>query len=98
MIKIFKRFFKSAHRTLGKFLPFFNYTPDTSYSTIPSKNLKFKDIFYQHNQNVSDKWVKYFDIYDSCMERYRGNNSKILEIGIQNGGTLQIFNKYLQNA
>ncbi|MCH9637310.1 MAG: class I SAM-dependent methyltransferase [Candidatus Rickettsiella isopodorum] len=98
MIKIFKRFFKSAHRTLGKFLPFFNYTPDTSYSTIPSKNLKFKDIFYQHNQNVSDKWVNYFDIYDSCMERYRGNNSKILEIGIQNGGTLQIFNKYLQNA
>lgn len=60
--------------------------------------MKFKEIFYQHDQNVADKWINYFDIYDDCLAQYRCIKPKILEIGIQNGGSLQIFNKYLQNA
>lgn len=97
MIKFFKNIFKSACN-LFKFFPFFKKRFPVQLFALPDKTLKFKEIFYQHNQNVSDKWINYFDIYDACLGRYRGIKSRILEIGIQNGGSLQIFNKYLQNA
>ncbi|WP_339051225.1 class I SAM-dependent methyltransferase [Rickettsiella endosymbiont of Xylota segnis] len=60
--------------------------------------MSIRDIFYQHEQNVSDKWVNYFDIYDECFNRHIGNNANVLEIGVQNGGFLQILSKYLKNA
>lgn len=58
----------------------------------------FQSIYYQHNLNASDKWVHYFDIYDHFFRPYIGKAAKVLEIGIQNGGGLQILSKYLQNA
>ncbi|MFZ0219867.1 MAG: class I SAM-dependent methyltransferase [Candidatus Aquirickettsiella sp.] len=80
---IFKKIFNSVHPT---------------YKAKSNDRVRFKDIFYHHQQNVSDKWINYFDVYDNCLGRYVGLHPKILEIGVQNGGSLQIFNKYLQNA
>lgn len=63
-----------------------------------TKTVSFKTIFYQHQENVSDKWVNYFDIYDECFRSYVDKKPNVLEIGVQNGGNLQILNKYLKNA
>lgn len=71
----------------------------SSQSTDNATNLlSFKTIFYQHKGNASDKWTNYFDIYDECFRRYIAHRPNILEIGVQNGGTLQILNDYLKNA
>ncbi|WP_342228094.1 class I SAM-dependent methyltransferase [Rickettsiella endosymbiont of Rhagonycha lignosa] len=58
----------------------------------------FKELYYNHKQNVSDKWSHYFDIYDEFFKRFIEANANVLEIGIQNGGSLQILNKYFKNA
>lgn len=60
--------------------------------------LTYKEIYFQHKENVSDKWVNYFDIYDNFFSRYIGVKPDVLEIGVQNGGNLQILSKYLKNA
>lgn len=104
MIKLFIKTLKNNAKLAKnriKFILSAKKSSKKSYAAISQKSstpIKFKDIFYQHDQNVSDKWVNYFDIYDDCLSRHIGTNPHVLEIGIQNGGSLQIFNKYLQNA
>lgn len=58
----------------------------------------FKELYYKHTQNVSDKWSNYFDIYDEFFSRFIETNANVLEIGVQNGGSLQILNNYFKNA
>ncbi len=58
----------------------------------------FKEIFLEHKDNASDKWENYLDIYQIYLEPIIGKNASILEIGVQNGGNLQILKKYLHNA
>jgi 23S rRNA U2552 (ribose-2'-O)-methylase RlmE/FtsJ len=59
--------------------------------------LGFQDLFYQHTGYLSDKWEQFLDIYDrelSAMVQ-RGAPLTLLEIGVQNGGSLAIWNKFL---
>jgi cephalosporin hydroxylase len=42
----------------------------------------------------SSKWRHYFDVYDQYFSRYRGTQVRILEIGIWNGGSLQMWKDY----
>lgn len=94
LIRLFK--LKSQ---LYKFLSLI-LAPTTPSSLSSSNNTypHFQSVYYQHNLNASDKWIHYFDIYDRFFRPYIGEAAKVLEIGIQNGGGLQILNKYLQNA
>lgn len=62
------------------------------------KPLSFKELFYNHKLNVSDKWENYLEIYESVFQKFIGKKANALEIGIQNGGTLQILRRYLLNA
>jgi glycosyltransferase involved in cell wall biosynthesis len=57
----------------------------------------FSALFVDHAGNVSDKWEHYLAIYDFELARFRdaGTPVKLLEIGVQNGGSLQVFAKYL---
>ena len=61
----------------------------------------YVDIFSEHNGFASYKWVHYFFVYDCIFKRFleKGEPIKILEIGVQNGGSLEIWKKYLpQNS
>lgn len=40
------------------------------------------------------KYSNYFEIYDRYLERYRTRRPKILEIGVQHGGSLLMWNSY----
>jgi glycosyltransferase involved in cell wall biosynthesis len=53
-------------------------------------------IFLEHAGYVSDKWEHYISIYESIFaERVaRGHPVRLLEIGVQNGGSLQIWSQY----
>lgn len=58
----------------------------------------FKEVFLGHSGHVSDKWINYLDIYDFYLRDYIGKEVNFLEIGIQNGGCIEIMNKYLVNG
>ncbi len=101
MIQYFKRALNNFALFSSKLTNFFSIIKkyrSAQYVRNDADTLSFKTIFYQHKQNVSDKWVNYFDIYEECFRSYIANRPNVLEIGVQNGGTLQILNTYLKNA
>ena len=58
----------------------------------------FKELFFSHKEKISSKWERYLDVYDQEFIKYRDlNNFRLLEIGVQNGGSLEIYSKYFSN-
>jgi O-antigen biosynthesis protein len=55
-------------------------------------------IFLEHNGKVSDKWSMYIAEYDRLFQNYRNRPIYLLEIGVQNGGSLEIWGKYFPKA
>ena len=58
----------------------------------------FSEKFYSHKGNVADKWEGYMDIYDEILKPIKNDCKSILEIGVNNGGSLEIFAEYFSNA
>ncbi|MBD8601581.1 class I SAM-dependent methyltransferase [Pseudomonas sp. CFBP 8771] len=56
------------------------------------------EIYAQHTGRVSDKWQSYLHHYDRLLSPIRHKPISILEIGIQNGGSLEIWDQYFPNA
>jgi hypothetical protein len=55
--------------------------------------------FYKHNQGkVSDKWTSNLEKYESLFSPLRDKAISLFEIGIQNGGSLEIWSKYFLKA
>lgn len=54
------------------------------------------EIFYLHKGNMIYKWHHYFSIYEKHFERFRSLDKPIVivEIGVLNGGSLQLWKKY----
>lgn len=60
--------------------------------------LKFlRDLYLEHVGKVSDKWELYVNEYDRLFRDLKSNDISLLEIGIQNGGSLEIYAKYFQS-
>lgn len=55
------------------------------------------DLYDEHSGKLSDKWELYLSIYDRLFRDFRSRNVRILEIGIQNGGSLEIWAEYFPN-
>lgn len=55
-------------------------------------------LYDDHHGKISDKWTLYLEAYDRHFAPYRDKHVNILEIGIQNGGSLEIWPLYFQNA
>lgn len=56
------------------------------------------ELYGEHQGKVSDKWLIYLAEYDRLFSGFRDRAVRMLEIGIQNGGSLEIWNKYFPNA
>ena len=56
-----------------------------------------RDIFWAHRGALSDKWEQYIPIFESelCPHLARGAPIVLLEIGVQNGGSLEIWRELL---
>lgn len=50
--------------------------------------------FDQNEGRLITKWTHYFDIYDRHFSRFRDKEINILEIGVYQGGSLQMWKKY----
>lgn len=53
----------------------------------------YKDFFYAPRNFNSDKWEHYFNIYDHLLGKFYESKVNYLEIGVQNGGSLEIAKK-----
>lgn len=51
-----------------------------------------------HKGKVSDKWSSYLDEYQRLFQAYQDLPVALLEIGIQNGGSMEIWGKYFGKA
>lgn len=56
-----------------------------------------KSYFNENNKRLIDKWMHYFDIYDRHFSKYRNQEVVILEIGVSQGGSLQMWKNYFGN-
>ncbi|WP_417385606.1 class I SAM-dependent methyltransferase [Gimesia sp.] len=50
-----------------------------------------------HDGKVSDKWAAYLNAYEEVLAEYQDATVKLLEIGVQNGGSLEIWEQYFSN-
>lgn len=50
--------------------------------------------FYNNKGKLIHKWLHYFEIYDSHFSKYRKQSVTILEFGVFQGGSLQMWRNY----
>lgn len=50
--------------------------------------------FRENDDKLISKWVHYFDVYESHFARFRDKEVTILEIGVYQGGSLQMWKNY----
>ena len=46
------------------------------------------------SSDYSTKWEKYFDVYDHVFGKFRDKKITFVEVGVANGGSLQIWKKF----
>jgi FMN phosphatase YigB (HAD superfamily) len=56
------------------------------------------ELYQAHQGRLSDKWSSYLDFYEERFQRVRGQPIRLLEVGVQNGGSLEIWAKYFPDA
>ncbi|MGV3626200.1 MAG: CmcI family methyltransferase [Betaproteobacteria bacterium] len=53
----------------------------------------YREAYFSERVFNSDKWDHYFDIYDHLLSHLYGKDINFLEIGVQNGGSLEVARK-----
>ncbi len=61
-------------------------------------NESLNQLYKEHKGKLSDKWSLYLNELDRLFTLYRSRPIRLLEIGVQNGGSLEIWDQYFQNA
>lgn len=59
-----------------------------------ASDLSLVEMFETHAGNKSDKWSHYPEIYERHLSKFRDQAPVLLEIGVFNGGSLQVWRKY----
>jgi hypothetical protein len=59
-----------------------------------------REIFDESLSHPSDKWESYFDVYERHLSNFRLNGKSIdlVEVGVQKGGSLDMWSTYFPNA
>lgn len=58
----------------------------------------FRELTEAHRGKLSDKWSFYIEEYQRLFSAFQALPVTLLEIGVQNGGSLEIWAKYFPNA
>ena len=56
------------------------------------------ELYKSHKGRVSDKWELYLNQYERILNPIRQKNISLLEIGVQNGGSLEIWSQFFENG
>lgn len=57
-----------------------------------------KEYYERHHGKVSDKWQRYLSEYEDLLAPHREHVERLLEIGVQNGGSLEIWAEFFPNV
>jgi hypothetical protein len=60
--------------------------------------MTLSDLYAAHRGKLSDKWSIYLSVYERLFSEYRKRPITLLEIGVQNGGSLELWSRYFSNA
>ena len=63
-----------------------------------SSKKSLQDLYNTHHGKVSDKWHSCLVFYNELFDAFRHKKVRVLEIGVQNGGSLELWAKYFPNA
>jgi hypothetical protein len=53
---------------------------------------------FKNSKYLSSKHIKYFKVYDELFSKYKNKKITLIEIGVQNGGSLDVWKKYFLNG
>jgi 23S rRNA U2552 (ribose-2'-O)-methylase RlmE/FtsJ len=53
-----------------------------------------REYFEQNGGKLIHKWIHYFEIYDRYFSKFRGTDVHLVEIGVSQGGSLQMWKDY----
>lgn len=85
-------------RPLKSRLRHFIMTPDERAADAATQTSDIAKIFYAHEGRVIHKWSPFFDVYERHMGPWRGKPVRMLEIGVSQGGSLEMWRKYFGDA
>jgi SAM-dependent methyltransferase len=57
-----------------------------------------RTLYTDHTGKVSDKWALFIDVYDRVLGPFRERPIDFIEVGVQNGGSLEIWAKFFPEA
>ncbi|MEM6438885.1 MAG: class I SAM-dependent methyltransferase [Pseudomonadota bacterium] len=55
---------------------------------------RIADAFWSHEGPPVSKWLHYLEIYERYFERFAGREIGVLEIGVSNGGSLDLWRRF----
>ena len=61
-------------------------------------NKTLKEYYEEHKGKVADKWSLYLAEYERIFHDYQNRPLRLLEIGVQNGGSLEVWARYFPKA
>ena len=67
---------------------------ESEKKTFDMSHLSVEQIHRQKMRKVSDKWSSYLPFYDELFEKYRTQNLNLVEIDVQNGGSLETWKTF----
>jgi hypothetical protein len=62
-----------------------------------SSSASLKELYLHRSGKVSDRWELYLEVYDQLFASRRNKPVRVLEIGVQNGGSLECWTQYFPN-
>jgi cephalosporin hydroxylase len=77
----------------GPGISHFYLPPDRAKEITPQSEIA--DLFYAHKGRPINKWTHYLAHYDRFFSRFRNTPVRMLEIGVFEGGSLELWRKYL---
>ena len=72
----------------------FQQAPADNQLMLNVASTEMERLFYTHSGRAIDKWRHYLEIYDRHLSKYRGKHVRLLEIGVSEGGSLQLWKAY----
>lgn len=62
------------------------------------KKPSLQQLYGEHTGKVAHKWRLYLDVYDEVLAPWRDEAINLVEVGVQNGGSLEIWSRYFGAA
>jgi hypothetical protein len=70
------------------------FSPEEARAALPQPWSRLQTLFATNRGRYLGKWPHYLPFYEQAFERYVGRPVRMLEIGVQYGGSLELWRKY----